>query len=186
MTLIDDLYNMTWCWTANGLVSRNLTASIHGEWMCTCQPYLSHPDRTHNTFHGVRSRPHHIGEEERYRKWGEKGKEERWEGDEWAGGRGVIEERGVRRWVWQVDVRSTGTQVRSWLLWVRKRRLAKIDLVTIFDCDYWWYCTIDYVIVNYIGIHHFFHHIQWFLAINHLLSIIDSSQTSCEHGISVP
>ena len=39
-------------------------------------------------------------------------------------------------------------------------RLAKIDLVTIFDCDYRWYCTIDYVIVNYIGIHHLFYHIQ--------------------------
>lgn len=43
-------------------------------------------------------------------------------------------------------------------------RLAKIDLVTIFDCDYRWYCTIDYVIVNYIGIHHLFHHIQWFFS----------------------
>ena len=42
-------------------------------------------------------------------------------------------------------------------------RLAKIDLVTIFDCDYRWYCTIDYVIpvVNYIGIHHLFYYIQW-------------------------
>ena len=39
-------------------------------------------------------------------------------------------------------------------------RLTKIDLVTIFDCDYRWYCTIDYVIVNYIGIPHLFHHIQ--------------------------
>ena len=39
-------------------------------------------------------------------------------------------------------------------------RLAKIDLVTIFDCDYRWYCTIDYVIVNYIWIHHLFYHIQ--------------------------
>ena len=27
-------------------------------------------------------------------------------------------------------------------------RLAKIDLVTIFECDYRWYCTIDYVIVT--------------------------------------
>ena len=43
-------------------------------------------------------------------------------------------------------------------------RLAKIDLVTIFDCDYRWYCTIDYVIVNYIGIHHLFYHIQWFFS----------------------
>ena len=41
---------------------------------------------------------------------------------------------------------------------------CQIDLVTIFDCDYWWYCTIDYVIVNYIGIHHLFYHIQWFFS----------------------
>ena len=44
--------------------------------------------------------------------------------------------------------------------WSSRSRLAKIDLVTIFDCDYQWYCTIDYVIVNYIGIHHLSHHIQ--------------------------
>ena len=43
-------------------------------------------------------------------------------------------------------------------------RLAKIDLVTFFNCDYRWYCTIDYVIVNYIGIHHLFYHIQWFFS----------------------
>ena len=43
-------------------------------------------------------------------------------------------------------------------------RLAKIDLVTIFDCDYRWYCTIDYSIVNYIEIHHLFYHIQWFFS----------------------
>ena len=49
-------------------------------------------------------------------------------------------------------------------------RLAKIDLVTIFDCDYRWYCTIDYVIVNYIGIHHLFYHIQWFFS--HQSSIV--------------
>ena len=42
-------------------------------------------------------------------------------------------------------------------------RLAKIDLVTVFNC-YWWYCTIDYVTVNYIEIHHLFHHIQWFFS----------------------
>ena len=39
-------------------------------------------------------------------------------------------------------------------------RLAKIDLVTIFDFDYGWYCTVDYLIANYIGIHHLFYHIQ--------------------------
>ena len=27
-------------------------------------------------------------------------------------------------------------------------RVAKIDLVTIFDGDFWWYWTIDYVIYN--------------------------------------
>ena len=53
-------------------------------------------------------------------------------------------------------------------------RLAKIDLVTIFDCDYRWYCTIDYVIVNYIGIHHLFIIFNDFLAINHLLCIKDN------------
>ena len=37
---------------------------------------------------------------------------------------------------------------------------ANIDLVRIFNCDCRWYCTIDYVIINYIGIHHLFHHIQ--------------------------
>ena len=62
-------------------------------------------------------------------------------------------------------------------------RLAKINLVTIFYCDYQWYCTIDYVIVNHIGIHHLFHRIQRFLAIHHLLSIIDGVQTSGEHGL---
>ena len=51
-------------------------------------------------------------------------------------------------------------------------RLAKIDLVTIFDCVYRWYCTIDYVIVNYIGINHLFYNND-FLAINHLLCIKD-------------
>ena len=39
-------------------------------------------------------------------------------------------------------------------------RLAKNALVTIFDRDYRWYWTIDYVMVNYIGIHHLFYHIQ--------------------------
>ena len=43
-------------------------------------------------------------------------------------------------------------------------RVAKIDLVTIFDCDYQWYCTIDYVKVNRIGIYHLLHHIQFFLS----------------------
>ena len=61
-------------------------------------------------------------------------------------------------------------------------RLAKIDLVTIFDCDHPWYCTIDYVIVNYIGIHHLFHHIQWFLAINHLWCIIHAVIAWGEHS----
>ena len=41
-------------------------------------------------------------------------------------------------------------------------RLAKIDLVTFFDCDYWWLCTIDHVIVNLVGIHHLFNHSQQF------------------------
>ena len=32
--------------------------------------------------------------------------------------------------------------------WVYTTRVAKIDLVTIFDCDFRWYWTIDYVINN--------------------------------------
>ena len=39
-------------------------------------------------------------------------------------------------------------------------RVAKIDLVTIFDCDFRWYWTIDYVINNQLGIHHLLHLIQ--------------------------
>ena len=33
MTLIDDLYSMTWCWTLTGLIFRHLTASFYGEWI---------------------------------------------------------------------------------------------------------------------------------------------------------
>ena len=52
-------------------------------------------------------------------------------------------------------------------------RLAKINLVKIFDCDYRWYCAIYYVIVNYIEIHYLFIIFNVFLAINHLLCIKD-------------
>ena len=52
-------------------------------------------------------------------------------------------------------------------------RLAKIDLVMIFDCYYQWYRTIDYVIVNYIGPIIFSIIFNDFLAINHLLSLIE-------------
>ena len=55
-------------------------------------------------------------------------------------------------------------------------RLAKIDLVTIFDCDYRWYCTIDYVIVIFSII------FNDFLAINHLLYIKDDEITCGEPG----
>ena len=55
-------------------------------------------------------------------------------------------------------------------------RLAKIDLVTIFDCDYRWYCTIDYVIVIFSII------FNDFLAINHLLYIKDECKSSGEPG----
>ena len=65
---------------------------------------------------------------------------------------------------------------------MRMSRLAKIDLVTIFDCDYRWYCTIDYVIVNYIGIHHLSIIFNDFLAINHLLCIKDENCSSGEPG----
>ena len=59
-------------------------------------------------------------------------------------------------------------------------RLAKIDLVMFFDCDFRWYCTIDYVIVNYIWII-FSILFNDFLAINHPLRIIFLI-TRCEHG----
>ena len=50
------------------------------------------------------------------------------------------------------------------------------------DFRLWWYCTIDYLIVNYIGIHHLFNHIQWFLAINHLFCIKDVFESCGERG----
>ena len=55
-------------------------------------------------------------------------------------------------------------------------RLAKIDLVTIFDCDYRWYCTIDYVIVIFSII------FNDFLAINDLLYIKEVCEASVEPG----
>ena len=53
-------------------------------------------------------------------------------------------------------------------------RAAKIDLIMIFNCDIWCYCTIDCVIINYmyIGIHHLSHHRQLFLS--HLSDLIDT------------
>ena len=63
-------------------------------------------------------------------------------------------------------------------------RLAEIDLVTIFDCDYRWYCAIDYVIVNYIGMGSIIFPIIFndFLAINHLLCIKDEDSPCGEPG----
>ena len=49
-----------------------------------------------------------------------------------------------------------------------------------FDCDYVWYCTIDYSII--LGSIIFSIIFNDFLAINHLLCIIDDITISGEHG----